>query len=284
MEVFVDIVTWGVRGSYPVTDPEMKRYGGNTLCFEIRERYTPPLILDAGTGIVPLGRTLPREGEAHLFISHMHLDHVQGLPFFAPIHNPDWELHLYVPKGRSEAVDAIFNGCLFPLRREELLSHTLVREMEPGEPIQVGGVSVTTYPVPHPGGCLAFRLESATGSACVIPDIEVHSDADRALACDLLRHTDLAFVDAHFTEAEYLCFTGWGHTAAERWAEMALQAEVRRLVLCHHAPYRTDVQIDAMVESLRQRSDRTLPLSTLSTSFDAAVEGRSYSTCQHDAQ
>ena len=267
----MEIVPWGVRGSHPVTAPEMQRYGGNTLCFEIRAPYSPTIIVDAGTGLVPLGRMLPREGEAHIFISHMHLDHVQGLPFFAPIHNPDWTLHIYVPKGCTRILDNLFDGKLFPLRRDELLSCVQVRELVNNVPVQVGAVLLTPHSIPHPGGCLAFQINAGDHRACIISDIEVRTRADDDMVRQLLHKTDLAIVDGHYTDAEYSFCKGWGHTAAERWPTLAATAPTRQLVLCHHAPHRTDAELDALLARLTELAPPDLALF-------AATEGAVYQT------
>lgn len=249
----MQIIPWGVRGSIPVTTPAMQRHGGNTTCLEIRHSGPSQIIIDAGTGINVMSQTMDAEGEAHIFISHTHLDHVQGLPFFAPLHNPAWKVHIYAPTGHTNFLAQLFDGKFFPLTPEQLLCQLELHEVNDHAPLYIDGVEISSHLVPHTCACHAFTVRTNGKSVCIIPDIEIENDTSRSIALSLLKDIDLAFVDGHYTDEEYAMHRGWGHTSMNILPAIAIAAKTKQLGIFHHATHRTDADLDALLEKLRQQ-------------------------------
>lgn len=246
----MQIYTWGVRGSFPVTNKDMQVYGGNTTCFEVRAFNTPIIILDAGTGLYDLSQYLEPQGCAHLFISHVHLDHVLGLTMFAPLFNPKWTIHFYVPAGQTDILDKVFDGNLSPLTTKDLRCTWDIQELK--DPITLGQVTLEFPRVPHTGVCHAFRISTSTGTFCVATDIEIDSPESYSLARQIFSGAHSVFVDAQFTASEYSRHKGWGHTAMDVLPGLATESGVQNLYLCHHAPFRTDVALEGILMHLRE--------------------------------
>lgn len=261
---------WGTRGSLAVPGPDTVRYGGNTSCVQIESNGGTLLVVDCGTGARGLGRALTADGSAPergaVLISHTHWDHIQGFPFFAPLFAPGSEWDVYGPRGLGESLRDTLAGQMqytyFPITLDalgaEIRYHSLVEGV-----FEVGDVRVRTRYLNHPVLTLAYRLEADGVSVVYACDHEPHEQEaadgskplrgeDRAHA-GFLAGADLLIHDAQFTAEEYPDHRGWGHSPAEYVVRVAREAGVRRLALSHHAPGRSDDQIDAMVDRLRGR-------------------------------
>ncbi len=242
---------WGVRGGIPCPDPGFMRYGGNTACVELR-CGTRTLVFDAGTGIRPLGRRLlddGRAGDLDLFISHSHVDHLIGLPFFAPAFRPDTALRLWTghrdgDEHLHDAVAQLMTRPLFPITPETFAATLTYRDFQAGDAFDLGdGLALSTAALNHPGGATAYRVDFAGRSFGYFTDHEAAGDTPDPALVALARGLDLLVLDASYTPGEISGRGGWGHSS---WAEAVALAEaagVGRLALFHHDPSHDD---DAM--------------------------------------
>ena len=252
---------WGVRGSLPAPGAKTSRYGGNTPCVEIRcgeER----MIFDIGSGVRELGEALNGQAplRATIFVSHYHYDHVQGLPFFGPIFNPKNIFTIYGPTRGGHTVKEILSGQMvrpyFPVGDEVFRAQVEYRSLNAGEHISLGSAEVSALELNHPGGNLAYRIEFQGHSVVYATDVEHGSDGDRRLA-DFARGADLFIVDAMYTDDEYCGRagpprTGWGHQTWKAAVASADLAEVKRLVLFHHDPSRTDAALEKLMRDVKK--------------------------------
>jgi len=252
---------WGVRGSIPMPGSEYSKYGGNTACVEVRAA-DKILIIDAGSGLKPLGNRLLREMplEAHLFISHYHWDHIQGLPFHAPIFVPGNRYHLYGEARGKRSLRQILAGQMrypyFPVGPEVFLAKILYHTIRAGNAIRLGPVRVQTAALNHPQDATAYRVNYAGKSVVYCSDME-HNSRMLKQTADLIRGTDLLIYDAAYTEEEYQGKTGtgakvgWGHSTWTEAIRVAKQLQVKRLVIFHHDAMHTDPVTDRLVKRAR---------------------------------
>jgi len=253
---------WGVRGSIPSPLPTHMRYGGNTSCVEVRfgEQL---LILDAGSGIRLLGQDLIDRAsgkglEGTLFLSHAHWDHIQGLPFFMPGYSERNRFTVLSGPGKGAVLDQALRNQMsaphFPVGFEQLHAFGPIAELQSGANV-VGDLKVQTTELNHPGGCTGFRIETGQASLGYLPDHEPWPANTRDAHTNLvqfLRGLDLLILDGQYTAEEYPHKIGWGHGCLPNTVEVAIEAGVGRLVLFHHDPSRTDVQIDGMLAEARR--------------------------------
>lgn len=277
---------WGTRGSIPTPGTHTVRYGGNTPCLEVRTDTDWLVILDAGTGIRELGRTLVAQSNgaggigADIFLTHAHWDHIQGIPFFAPIFQPGNRFTIWGSKTLKTSIDRVIRDqmspVVFPVSFEELSARIDFREIAE-EQTDGNGYQVTAFAVQHPGGALGYRFTSAGSSArrnepdrsfVYISDNELSAHESYTSRPDW-RERLVAFVrgasvlvhDAMYTTTEYDRHRGWGHSTYEDALALALDAEVDELVLFHHRPERTDEEVDRWVaacQALVERSGKNL--------------------------
>lgn len=257
---------WGVRGSIPSPGPSTADVGGNTSCVEVRCR-DQIFILDAGTGLRGLGDALLSEGEpvtAHMLFSHVHWDHIQGLPFFAPIYRPNTTLHMYGAPEEGD-LESVLNSQMkapnFPVGFDQAPARMRFNESPVGESIDIGPVTLSTAPLNHPNGVLAYRIDCEGRSVVYATDTEHYSDGsiDSNLVV-LARDADVLIYDAQYTPDEYcgrvgFSRKGWGHSTWEEGVRVARAAGVEQLVLFHHEPSHDD----AMVEEIERTAAAALP-------------------------
>ena len=276
---------WGVRGSIPSPGPDTVRYGGNTLCLELQFCDSERLIIfDAGSGMRGLGDKMisqnSQNGRMHadILLSHTHLDHILGLPFFAPIYNPQTKLRIYGPVTCEEILlkDVIgeqFSYRYFPVRQNELAATIEYVDLKEGRYDLGDGIHLTSKYMNHPLLSLGYRIEYNGKTICTAFDTEpffnmfstdpsdpdfdelLSSEGDVAAHEENLRMeaffkgADLLIHDGQYTMAEYeRGKKGWGHTPIEYLIEAAKRSLVKRLAICHHDPLRSDSQIDELSE------------------------------------
>ena len=249
---------WGSRGSIAAPGPETIRYGGNTSCIEVRGDADETIVLDAGTGARPLGESLMERQvqRIDLFLTHLHVDHLEGLGMFAPIWSPDVELHIWGPPSPVASLDeriaTYFSPPLFPVHLSEVPARVTFHDA-PRDPWTIGSITITADPILHPGATVGYRLESDGKSLAYVTDHEpaLGTDLDAASTSwisgyALAHHADLLIHDCQYTEDEYPDHVGWGHPSAAHVASYARRAEVDRLVLFHHHPGHADAELEAM--------------------------------------
>jgi len=252
---------WGVRGSLPTPGPSTLRYGGNTLCVEVR--CGPHLLmLDAGSGAREFGKHLAASGtpvDADVLLSHTHLDHIYGLPFFAPMFDPKasirfWGGHLAPPDGIAQALLRCWRAPLMPDMDTAFRANLAFKDFTPGDALTIHpGLHVTTVPLRHPGNAVGYRIEWRGSSVCYITDTEHPAHGPEQNLVRFVTGTDILIYDASFTEDEYKSRIGWGHSTWRAAADLADAANVRTLVLFHHDPGHDDAAMDAIARSIEER-------------------------------
>jgi phosphoribosyl 1,2-cyclic phosphodiesterase len=265
---------WGTRGSIPSPGPLTVRYGGNTPCVEVRTSTGRLIILDAGTGIRELGRSLMLRAsgtasggglKADIFLTHAHWDHIQGIPFFAPIFQSGNHFTIWGSRTLETNIDRVvrdqMSPVVFPVSFEELSARIdfceLAEERRSGD-----GYEVTAFSVRHPGGALGYRFDepggAGRGGLVYISDNELGAGGkydtptgwkDRLV--EFIRGARTLVHDATYTSAEYEQHRGWGHSTYDEAVGLALEAGVERLVLFHHKPERSDDELDRCVAGCR---------------------------------
>lgn len=245
----MEVILWGVRGSIPNPTKHNQFYGSNTSCVEVRPVPDMLLIFDAGTGIRSLSKNLPESGECHIFITHAHSDHVQGLSFFAPFFNPKWTINLYLPHYLPQLPYHLFDGNSFPVSFANLTANIKIHTMEPDSIVELvtdaGKATVEAMSANHPGGGFAYKVRSADSTVLISGDHEITNDPKTLAQTErMLNGTDLAIVDATFIQSDFQ--PGWGHSTWDDWIETAEKANVGTLILSHHMQDRSDAEIDKL--------------------------------------
>jgi phosphoribosyl 1,2-cyclic phosphodiesterase len=246
---------WGTRGSQAAPGPDTVRYGGNTSCVEVEVVPDARIVLDAGTGLRRLGDALPPEvRRVDVLLTHLHMDHIQGLGFFAPLFEPGFEVHLWGP-GTAEhdlasRLTRYMSPPLFPVRLGELPCALSVHDVHDG--VEIPDVAVSWSLVCHPGPTIGYRIEHDGRTLAYLPDHEpqlaCRDFAHRPEWCsgfEVARDADLLLHDAQFSEAEYEERVGWGHSTLRHALAFAHVTGVKRLLPFHHDPAHPDDLLDS---------------------------------------
>jgi phosphoribosyl 1,2-cyclic phosphodiesterase len=253
----VRVTLWGTRGSLPTPGPETTRYGGNTSCVSVEGDNGSIIILDAGTGIRRLSRAWPQAvRRADILLSHLHMDHIQGLGFFEPLQDPDMEVHIWGPpsavQGLETRLGRYLSPPLFPIHIKDLPCQLTLHEVVGGE-FEIGPFQVRAQLVIHPGPTLGYRLENGRGSLAYLPDHEPALGTENFPQAPewtsghvLAAGVDLLIHDAQYSSAEYAQHVGWGHSAIAHAIALASQARAEQLLLFHHDPVHTDADMDRL--------------------------------------
>ena len=257
---------WGVRGSIPAPGQATSKYGGNSSCVEVVAGNRAPMILDCGTGARDLGPDLLARGQRHIGIlfSHLHLDHLFGFPFFAPLYAPSCKLEVVVPAindlEAKERIGGYLNGVFHPVRLRDVPSDVSFRAVTGGDSRDILGYQVQTVKLNHPGGAVGYRLDADGTSVVYMSDTAPFAPVGEGIAAggapvgheqdvlDFLQGADVVVYDTMYTYDDYLQMMNRGHSYPEYAYAMCAAAGVRRLVLFHHLPEATDDQLDALAE------------------------------------
>ena len=249
----VRVKFWGVRGSIPTPGPETVGVGGNTSCVEMRADGQH-LILDAGSGLRPLGLALMAEAAgrpivATLLLTHTHWDHIQGFPFFVPAYVPQNQLRIMGYEGARSGLQDTLAGQMenpyFPVALAQMSGNIVFEEIKARD-FTLGAITVRACRTKHPGITMAYRLETSAGSVCYVPDHECAPEDPGAEVVALIAGADVVILDSQYTAEEYPSKKGWGHSSLDAGVAMACAAKVKQLYLFHHDPNHSDAFIAKM--------------------------------------
>jgi phosphoribosyl 1,2-cyclic phosphodiesterase len=285
---------WGCRGSLASPGRRTVRYGGNTSCVEVRVDDDNVIILDAGSGMRSLGDVLDAEPRRaiHVLLTHLHLDHLQGLAFFRPFWRDDVELHIWGPASPTRSlVDRIasyLSPPLFPVHLSEVPSRPVFHDV-PAEPWAIGDAIVTGVPVSHQGPTTGFRVEGSGRALAYIPDHEpglggdLHDLEPEWISGHLVAQgADVLLHDAQYSDAEYRAHVGWGHSSVDHAVAFAQASGVGQLVLFHHDPSHTDADLEVLCrQAAAQWTGADAPvLASDDMTIDLTPEGVAFATAE----
>ena len=250
---------WGTRGSIPCPGPETVKYGGNTTCFEVtcgKKR----IIIDAGTGIRLLGKKIMLEEanllNADLFFTHTHMDHIQGLPFFAPLYNPNSDVRLNAGHLGGEKYDLqgiigtmLMKDPVFPVPSSLIEQACSFNDYDCGRVFELGdGVVIKTGKLNHPNGACGYRIEFDGKVIAICTDTEHYEGEIDANVVELAQDADIMVYDSAYTDEEYPKFKGWGHSTWQEAIKVAEKAQVKQTLLFHHDPSHNDEKMDQIAQ------------------------------------
>jgi phosphoribosyl 1,2-cyclic phosphodiesterase len=272
----MNVTVHGVRGSIPTTNPDMKKYGGNTSCVEA-EAEGWRLILDAGSGIhnIDTSRSF-LNNRADILLTHLHMDHIQGLGFFQPLFDPSFEIHIWGPASSSQGLRArlgrYFSPPLFPVYFRNLNCKLVLHEVE-NSVFDIGPFTVQSRYIIHPGPTVGFRIQHKEASMAYLPDHEPALGVNSTLhdirwlsGSELAKEVDLLLHDAQYTPEEYKARMGWGHSSITDTLQFAALTGTKNLLFTHHDPMRRDAELEQLFGGLKEPASFTFP-------FAMAFEG-----------
>jgi phosphoribosyl 1,2-cyclic phosphodiesterase len=261
----LNVSFFGVRGSTPCPCDENRRYGGNTSCVTLDAPGHDPIVFDLGTGLRQWGQTLPRDGSfrGSALVTHLHWDHVQGLPFFAPILAPGAQLDIYGPAQEGESLDEAFHRFVcppyFPVTIEQLYGQITFHDVSDTD-VAIGGAKVRVRTVPHVGSTNGYRVEMGGAAVAYLSDHQMPQDGTHSVSEDVLElcdGVDVLIHDAQYTPEEFPEKAHWGHCTIDYAVFVAREAGAKRLALFHHDPARTDDQLDVLLDRAREQAAAT---------------------------
>lgn len=273
----MNITLWGVRGSIPTINPFTKVYGGNTSCIEVEEDGCM-LVLDAGSGITNLNFSDNLEcPRIDILLTHLHIDHIQGLAFFKPLFDPAKEVHIWGPHTTTNnlrtRLGRYFSPPLSPVYFRDLSCQLYIHEIE-NTSFTIGPFTIQSGYIIHPGPTIGYRVQTHRGVLTYIPDHEpalgrtgILKDVKWLSGSDLASGADILLHDAQYTREEYSVKKGWGHSSMEDALQFADLTKVKHMYLMHHDPLHSDAQLDEMFAHLKNTTSYSFP-------FEMAVEGR----------
>ncbi len=248
---------YGVRGTLPVPGKKAVRYGGNTNCVTLTIEDRHFFIFDAGTGFKALSDQLMQQKKKHInakiFITHPHYDHINGIPYFAPLYEEGNSFEFLGPNHDSLTIENLISkqmdSIYFPVTVKEFLSKIKFRSLNEGT-FDVDGVKVRAMYLNHPGQCLGYRVEYHNKSFCYITDNELYlkdsafyKESDESRITAFIKNADIVVMDATYTDEEYTQKVGWGHACVSRVIDVCDNAQVKLLCLHHHSPNQLDKDI-----------------------------------------
>ncbi|HJR16344.1 MAG TPA: MBL fold metallo-hydrolase [Gemmatimonadales bacterium] len=283
------MTVWGARGSIPTPGPETARYGGNTACISIAGRAERLVILDAGSGLRPLGHELMKRRNgalaADILLSHTHWDHIQGLPFFKPLSSHNTSVNIYGAAQEGVPLKDILrrqmDPMVFPVPLNALAASLTVVEISEGE-FDLDDFRVCTIRLRHPGTTLGYRLAPATGGREVayLTDNELGPGGTyevppdwRARLVQFVEGADILIHDAMYLDQIIQARAGWGHSTPRQAVDLAAEARCARLILFHHEPEHDDSALDRLLADTREYAAGAAPR----LAVEAAAEGMQFS-------
>jgi CheY-like chemotaxis protein/phosphoribosyl 1,2-cyclic phosphodiesterase len=267
----VVVTYWGVHGTLPTPGPAFTRYGGNTPCVSVEVGGEPLYVFDCGSGIKRLSDQVMSTAagqrfSARIFISHTHWDHINTIPFFAPLYIRGNQIEIFGPYQGDltieRAISAQMESVYFPVTTREFGSHLTFRDLRE-ETLEFGPVKVETMLLSHPGYCLGYKLTARGRAICYITDNELYLQSDRRhnpryveQLVRFIHGADVLITDTTYRDSEYLTKVDWGHSCVSEVAKLAARAEVKRLHLFHHDIDQTDDLIDLKLKDAREALQR----------------------------
>jgi phosphoribosyl 1,2-cyclic phosphodiesterase len=269
----------GTRGSYPTSKKGNKKYGGSTPCIEVKDNDNR-LILDAGTGILNIDFDFYfKASRIDILLTHLHMDHIQGLGFFKPLFIPNKEIHIWGPGGTSSSLKSKLNRFLsppiFPLPLRDIPSNLTIHEIGNSD-FSIGPFKIKSRFVIHPGPTVGYRIEKDKNSLVYLPDHEpmigskkLYKENKWISGYFLSKDADILIHDAQYTDEEYQKKIGWGHSSTSHILELAQRANIKNLFMFHHDPEHSDEKLSEMLRNSKDKCDKDIKIRV-------ATQGKSY--------